>query len=64
MINGVNIFEIRAFIKSDPHCTYEIIKPVLQTSERTKLNIINNRLKLKISSRWISHELNEKNRKN
>ncbi len=50
-----NISKIRAFIKSDPYCTYDEIEAEFQISRGTIHNIIHDcLLKLKkISSRWI-----------
>jgi hypothetical protein len=61
---GDNISKIRAFIKSNLYRTYDEIEAEFQIFRGTIHNIIHDCLKLKkISSRWLPHELTEKNRK-
>jgi histone-lysine N-methyltransferase SETMAR len=59
----VNIERVRAVIENDPWCSYDEIEAETSLSRGTIHTIIHMHLKMrKLTSRWVPHELTEKNR--
>jgi [histone H3]-lysine36 N-dimethyltransferase SETMAR len=59
----VNIERVRAVIENDPWCSYDEIEAETSLSRGTIHTIIHDHLKMrKLTSRWVPHELTEKNR--
>lgn len=62
-ITDVNIQRVRMAIEQDPYCTYDDIEAETFLSRSTIFRIIHECLKMrKITSRWVPHELSDKNR--
>ncbi|CAF4422873.1 unnamed protein product, partial [Didymodactylos carnosus] len=58
-----NIDKVKAVIEEDPYCTYDEIEAETSLSRGTVNRIIHDALQLKkVTSRWVPHELTEKNR--
>ena len=54
---------VGAFIKDNPYCSYDEIEAETQLSRGSIYNIIHEFLKMKkITSRWVAHELTQKNK--
>ena len=54
---------VGAFIKDNPYCSYDEIEAETQLSRGSIYNIIHESLKMKkITSRWVAHELTQKNK--
>lgn len=59
-----NIERVRQFIEEDPHSTYDIIEAELSICRSRLHEIIHDSLRIKkLASRWIPHELSDKNRR-
>ena len=57
-----NIDRVRVLIEEDPWCTYDEIEAQTSLSRGTIHTIIHDHLKKKkVTSRWVPHELSEKN---
>ena len=62
-ITQTNTCVVRAFIKGNPYCSYDEIEAEIQLSRGLIFNIIHESLKMKkITSRWVAHELTQKNK--
>ena len=62
-IISANIHQVEKVIEEDPHSTYDEIEAETSLSRATIQRIIHGCLKLtKLASRWVPHELSEKNR--
>lgn len=58
-----NIDRVKEVIENNPWCSYDEIEAETSLSRGTIFNIIHESLKMKkVSSRWVPHELSEKNR--
>ena len=58
-----NISEVQALVEQDPYITFDEIEAETSLSRGTLFSIIHDHLKLrKITSRWVPHDLSEKNR--
>ena len=61
--NTAHIQRVRTIIEEDPWCTYDDIEAESSLSRGTIQKIIHEHLKLKkVTSRWVPHQLTEKNR--
>jgi [histone H3]-lysine36 N-dimethyltransferase SETMAR len=62
--NESNIGRVRDVIENNPWCSYDEIEAETSLSRGTIFNIIHDTLHMKkITSRWVPHELSDKNRK-
>ena len=58
-----NVLTVKSLIDNNPWCNYDEIEAETSLSRGTIFNIIHEKLKLKkLTSRWVPHELTEKNR--
>ena len=62
-VTAANIERVRQFLEDDPHATYNEIEAELFINQCSLHEIITGKLKMKkMTSRWIPHDLSEKNR--